>query len=98
MDANSVCVENIFSKLPENLNQKISSIGQRCKKEFLETIVVELCEVTPLDVEQLSVLTKRSTVYLRNYIIPKLMREKRLFFTIPEMVKHPNQKYTTKKG
>lgn len=97
-DANDVCIEAIYSQLPEDLNKQIESLGQRCKTGLLESIVVQLCEITPLDVEQLATLTNRSIIHLRNRVIPKLMREKRLFFTIPEMVKHPNQKYTTKKG
>ncbi|MGM9859335.1 MAG: ATP-binding protein [Muribaculaceae bacterium] len=78
----------------ETIIERIGSLGRRCKKVELENLIVEMCQVTPLSIEEIAILTKRNTNYLRNKVLPTLLREKRICFTYPEMINHPNQKYT----
>ena len=98
LDPKVACLDNITCNLSLDLQERLSSLGKKCSKQLFEQLVVDLCGSMPLNIEQLSQITNRNQIYLRNKIIPKLMREKRLFFTIPEMVKHPNQKYTARKS
>lgn len=92
-DSKVATSDPILNNISEELKVVLSKIGKKCALTILEELIVELCKSMPLNVEQLSELTHRSIKYLRNKIIPKLMQEKRIRFTIPEMINHPEQKY-----
>ena len=77
--------------------QALNSLGKRGKKVDLEDIIIEMCQVMPLSIDEIAVLTKRTINYIRVKILPGLLREKRIRFTIPEMKNHPNQKYIASK-
>ena len=85
--------DRILNNMPEDIKLALSKIGKRSAPALLEDIVVELCKIMPLNIEQLSELTQRTTSHIRNKVIPKLLKEKRIRFTIPEMINHPEQKY-----
>ncbi len=85
--------DRILNNIPEDIKVALSKIGKRCEPALLEDIVVELCKIMPLNIEQLSELTQRTTAHIRNKVIPKLLKEKRIRFTIPDMINHPEQKY-----
>lgn len=90
---NMTTPDRILNNMPEDIKLALSKIGKRSAPALLEEIVVELCKIMPLNIEQLSELTHRSADYLRKFTIRKLVREKRIRFTIPEMINHPEQKY-----
>ena len=46
-----------------------------------------------LSLEELSVLVKRDKIYLRNFIIPRMLADKSLEMMFPGVPKHPCQKY-----
>ena len=78
----------------EEISQKIASLGKRTKKEALEAIIVEMCQIKPLSIDEIARYTSRNLHYIRNKILPNLIRNKRIRFTFPEMINHPHQKYT----
>ena len=80
----------------EDISQKLASLGKRTKKEVLEAIIIEMCHIKPLSIDEIARFTKRNIHYIRNTILPKLIRDKCLKFTFPEMINHPHQKYTAK--
>jgi ATP-dependent DNA helicase RecG len=86
--------DEVFS---ENVLQKIKSLGKRSKKSDLENLIAEMCQQSPLSIEEIAEYTKRTISYIRIKILPTLLREKRIKFLIPEMINHPNQKYTATK-
>lgn len=89
-DDNVVTLEDIFG---EKIVRKLNSLGKRCNKSDLEEVIIELCKVTPLSIEEIAVHTKRTVNYIRVKVLPGLLKENRIRFTIPEMKNHPNQKY-----
>jgi len=84
-------------ELPEALKEKILKIGKRVPEEEMKKLLIELCDLHPFSLHELSILLHRNMVFLRNHYINPLMAQDKLFYTIPEMIRHPNQKYTTKK-
>ena len=84
-------------ELPEALKEKTLKIGKRIPEEELKKLLIELCDLHPFSLHEISILLHRNMVFLRNHYINPLMAQGKLFYTIPEMIRHPNQKYTTKK-
>ena len=84
-------------ELPEALKEKILKIGKRVPEEEMKKLLIELCDLHPFSLYEISILLHRNMVFLRNHYINPLMAQGKLFYTIPEMIRHPNQKYTTKK-
>ncbi len=85
-------------ELPEALKEKILKIGKRIPEEEMKKLLIELCDLHPFSLHEISILLHRNMVFLRNHYINPLMAQGKLFYTIPEMIRHPNQKYTTKKN
>lgn len=84
-------------EFPEKIRNKISKLKKWSPSSEMESLIMELCSIKPLSLSEISSLLGRKPVSIRyQYIIP-LLKQGVLFYTIPEMLNHPNQKYTTKK-
>lgn len=89
--------ENRDKSFPEDAELLIHSIGRRSNDaQKVDSVILRLCSYNPLSVNELSRFLHRTENYLKSKFIKRLLAEKRLFYTIPEMKNHPNQKYTTK--
>ena len=84
-------------ELPDELKKRIGEIGKRMVAKEMESLIVDLCTFQPLSLVEIASLLHRNKVSMKNHYISPLIKQGKLFFTIPEMIKHPNQKYTTKK-
>ena len=82
--------------IPIALKERIEQIGLRVPKEVLADIIIELCRVKPFSGEELAGMLGRSEAHIKNRILPNLIDNGRLKFIYPEMINHPNQKYTAK--
>ena len=82
--------------IPIALKERIEQIGLRVPKEVLADIIIELCRVKPFSGEELAEMLGRSEAHIKNRILPNLIDNGRLKFIYPEMINHPNQKYTAK--
>lgn len=87
-------MEDLRKNLPSIILEKIDGLGKKVSIEDMQGLVVELCYIHPFSSEELSILLNRHEKYIRQTIISKLLSAKKLFYTIPEMVRHPQQKYT----
>lgn len=93
----SVPAEDSDNGLPENVERLILSIGRRSNDaQKVDSVILDMCSYKPLSVNELSRLLHRTENYLKSKFIKRLLAEQRLYYTIPEMRNHPNQKYTTK--
>ena len=93
----SVPGEDSDQSLPEEAERLILSIGRRSNNaQKVDSVILDLCSYKPLSVNELSRLLHRTENYLKSKFIKRLLAEQRLYYTIPEMKNHPNQKYTTK--
>lgn len=85
--------EDLLSELPDELKGKIENVGKRILKEDLNQIIIDLCSIRPYSIEELTVLMNRNPKSFKNFNIKALLESKRLFYWIPEMLRHPQQKY-----
>ena len=85
--------EGLLNELPNELKGKIENVGKRILKEDLNKIIIALCSIRPYGIEELTVLLNRNPKSFKNFNIKALLESKRLFYWIPEMIRHPQQKY-----
>lgn len=84
-------------KLPEELKDRVEKTGKRIASKDMESIIVDLCAFRPFSLAEMASLLHRDLSALRYHYINRLIKQGKLFYTIPEMLNHPNQKYTAKK-
>lgn len=85
--------DTLLEELPDELKIKIEKVGKRILKEDLNQIIIALCSIRPYSIEELTVLLNRNPKSFKNFNIKALLETKRLFYWIPEMIRHPQQKY-----
>lgn len=85
--------EGLLNELPNELKGTIENVGKRILKEDLNKIIIALCSIRPYSIEELTVLLNRNPKSFKNFNIKALLESKRLFYWIPEMIRHPQQKY-----
>ena len=83
--------------LPEELLKKCKSLKKWESSEKMKGIVLELCAFMPLSLNDIAKIINRQSHSVRYLYVNPLIESGKLFYTIPEMLNHPNQKYTTKK-
>ena len=83
----------LLNELPDELKGKIEHVGKRVLKEDLNQMIIVLCSIRPYSIEELTVLLNRNPKSFKNFNIKALLESKRLFYWIPEMIRHPQQKY-----
>jgi len=81
------------SDLPPELRLRIQSIGKRLEPEKARNLIVDLCRWRPLSAEEIASFIKKTTSYVSQKYLYGMVRDGRLVYLYPEMVKHPGQKY-----
>ena len=79
--------------LPDDIKKRIDEVGKRGPKDVLNKLVVDMCSIVPLSMDDLAVLLHRKSKSFKNKNIKVLLETKQLFYWIPEMINHPQQKY-----
>ena len=83
--------------LPLELKERIKQLGKRANPKEMERLIIDLCNWNPLSLKEIAKLINRKTSSVRYLYLNKLIAQGKLFYTVPEMLNHPDQKYTTKK-
>lgn len=85
--------EELLLLLPDDIKKRIDEVGKRVPKDVLNKLVVDMCSIVPLSMDDLSVLLHRNSKSFKNKNIKVLLETKQLFYWILEMINHPLQKY-----
>ena len=85
--------EELLLLLPDHIKKRIDEVGKRVPKDVLNKLVVDMCSIVPLSMDDLSVLLHRNSKSFKNKNIKVLLENNQLFYWIPEMTNHPLQKY-----
>ena len=85
--------EELLILFPDDIKKRIDEVGKRVPKDVLNKLVVDMCSIVPLSMDDLSVLFHRNSKSFKNKNIKVLLENKQLFYWIPEMINHPLQKY-----
>lgn len=83
--------------IPENLLEKCKKLKKWESSKKMKSLVIELCEIMPLSISEIAEIINRKPESVRHLYINPLIESGKLFHTIPEMLNHPDQKYTTVK-
>ena len=84
--------------LPIELKKRVGETGKRMVAKDMESLIIDLCTYKPLSLAEMASLLHRDMRALRYHYINALIKQNKLFYTIPEMLNHPNQKYTAVKN
>ena len=85
--------EKLLEQMPDDIKLRIEKVGKRVLKTELNQLVIDMCAVCPLGMDELALLLHRNAKSFKNKNIKLLLETKRLFYWIPEMINHPQQKY-----
>ena len=85
--------DSLIAELPEKLKRKILEIKKWTAKEDMDQIIISLCSLRPYSIDELKVILQRNQKALKSFKIKALLESKQLFYWIPEMIRHPQQKY-----
>lgn len=82
--------------IPSELKQQIVSLGKRTNdKEKIANIILQLCSHKPMKSKEISQILEKTEKYIFREFLKPLLDEKKLNYTIPDMINHPNQAYET---
>ena len=94
----SLSRESLLAELPESLQQRIASMGQRSRDTSrIESIILELCTLRPCSLQELARVTGRNRHYLRHRYLKPLLKDGRLRRKYPDEPNRPDQAYITAK-
>jgi ATP-dependent DNA helicase RecG len=84
-----------LAQVPGNLAARIGALGQRNPPEEVREIVLALCSQRAWRAEELGLLLRRNTEYVRNNYLRPLLRSEKLKMTNPKDLNDPQQAYRT---
>ncbi len=73
----------------EELPQRITD------KDILKHLIIRLCNITYFKLSELSIILGRTEKYILRDFIRPLLVEKKIEYTYPDMINHPEQAYKT---
>lgn len=84
--------------LPNELLERCKKLKKWESSKKMKGIVLELCTFMPLSLSDIAKIINRKPNSVRYLYVNPLIESGELFYTIPEMLNHPNQKYTAVKN
>ena len=85
--------EELVRELPNELQERVNNIGSRASRETVCQLIIDLCAFKPYSYEELASVLQRSSKALKDKYLKPLRLANKLFYWIPEMINHPQQKY-----
>ena len=85
--------EELVRELPNELQERVNNIGSRASRETVCQLIIDLCAFKPYSYEELASILQRSPKALKDKYLKPLRLANMLFYWIPEMINHPQQKY-----
>ena len=81
--------------LPTELVERIPPQGTKPRRDVLRSLILDLCRGRSLSAREISTILhgREQKPLVRDYLTP-MVNEGLLAYTIPEMEKHPDQRYT----
>ena len=83
----------LVRELSNELQERVNNIGCRASRETVCQLIIDLCAFKPYSYEELASVLQRSPKALKDKYLKPLRLATKLFYWIPEMINHPQQKY-----
>ena len=85
--------DSLIAELPKELKGQILGMKKWTAKEEMNQLIISLCSLRPYSIDELELILQRDQKSLKGHKIKALLESKQLFYWIPEMIRHPQQKY-----
>lgn len=87
--------DRLSATIPAELAARIPESGTKPRREVLRSLIVDLCRWQALSAREIATILhgREPKPLVRRYLSP-MVAEGLLAYTIPEMEKHPDQRYT----
>ena len=85
--------DSLIEELPKELKGQILGMKKWTAKEEMNQLIISLCSLRPYSIDELELILQRDQKSLKGHKIKALLESKQLFYWIPEMIRHPQQKY-----
>ena len=85
--------KELLAELPKEQRNRIAKLGKKAARETVCQVLVDLCAFKPYSYEELAVIIQRAAKPMKDKYIKPLRLANKLFYWIPEMINHPQQKY-----
>lgn len=79
--------------LPAALAGRVAKLGTRAAPSMVEALIVEICRWSPSSGEEIAGYLGKTRNWVTNKYLSQMVRDGRLAYTIPDMLKHPGQRY-----
>ena len=83
----------LLRELPKGLQERVVKLGKWASREKVSQLLVDLCAFKPYSYEELALIIQRAAKPMKDKYIKPLRLANKLFYWIPEMINHPQQKY-----
>lgn len=87
----------LTDRLPQTLKEKIEALKGRSEPQEISQLILEVGEVTDFSATEIAALLKRNEKYVKSTYLRPLLDLGELEYTIPDMQRHPMQRYRIKK-
>lgn len=87
----------LTDRLPQALKEKIEALKGRSEPQEISQLILEVGEVTDFSATEIAALLKRNEKYVKSTYLRPLLDLGELEYTIPDMPRHPMQRYRVKK-
>ena len=84
---------DLLRELPKGLQERVAKLGKWASREKVSQLLVDLCAFKPYSYEELALIIQRAAKPMKDKYIKPLRLANKLFYWIPEMINHPQQKY-----
>ena len=83
----------LLRELPKGLQERVAKLGKWASREKVSQLLLDLCAFKPYSYEELALIIQRAAKPMKDKYIKPLRLANKLFYWIPEMINHPQQKY-----
>ena len=87
----------LTDRIPQALKEKIEALKGRSEPQEISQLILEVGEVTDFSATEIAALLKRNEKYVKSTYLRPLLDLGELEYTIPDMQRHPMQRYRIKK-
>lgn len=79
--------------------ERISQLNKRERNsEKIKALILELCAIRPMKAVEIAKYFSKGEDYMKRKYLGPLISDRKLTYTYPDMINHPNQAYQTKKS
>lgn len=87
----------LTDRLPQSLKRRVEALKGRSEPREIRQVILEVGEVADFSASEIAALLKRNEKYVKTEYLRPLLKTGELEYTIPDMPRHPMQRYRAKK-